>query len=223
MYTTTSFRDGYASKDALTFELHAHLQALLEAAERAAFALRLIDVAATLRHARVHLLILDGTLEEAFARFAGKQTVMVTGNFVAAHRAQLLDALLGVRQVGRGRRLIGTNTVVLLLLLLLLADALRRVADHASATHRHLHAGAISCTCARKQIRSIDIIKIVAHHVVGRGRLGLVVLLLLGRRGLLRRRLLLLRRLLMMLLRRHAVYRVQRWRFVERRGRADAG
>lgn len=131
----------------LTFELHAHLQALLKTAKWTAFTLRLVNVAAALRHARVHLLILDSALEEAFARFAGEQTVMVTGDFVAANRAELFDALLGIWQISRGWGLVRADSMVLLLLL---ANVLRRVADHASAADCYLHAGAVGRTCARK-------------------------------------------------------------------------
>ena len=82
----------------LTFELHADTEALLEAAERTPFALSLVDLAALIRHTRVHLLVLHGALEEALAGLAGEQAVVVAGHLVAADGAELLDALLGVWQ-----------------------------------------------------------------------------------------------------------------------------
>lgn len=54
------------------FELHAHLQALLEAAVGAAFALVLVDLALLLVDAGVQLFVLHGALEEAFAALAGE-------------------------------------------------------------------------------------------------------------------------------------------------------
>lgn len=71
----------------LTLQFHANFQALLKSTERTTFALRLIDVALAFGHARVHLLVLNGSLEESLARFACQQTVMVTGHFITANRA----------------------------------------------------------------------------------------------------------------------------------------
>lgn len=67
-------------------ELHAHLQALLETAVGAAFALLFVDLTRLLVHARVEFLVLHGALEEAFARLACEQTVVEAAHFVAAHR-----------------------------------------------------------------------------------------------------------------------------------------
>lgn len=90
---------GRAARGALTFELHADVEALLEAAEGAALPLRLVDVAAAVGHARVDLFVLHGSLEEALAGLAREQAVVVARHLVAAHGAQFLDALLGVRSV----------------------------------------------------------------------------------------------------------------------------
>lgn len=54
--------------------------------------------------ARVDLLVLDGALEETLAGLAGEEAVVVSGDLVAADRAQLLDDdVLGVGEVGRTR------------------------------------------------------------------------------------------------------------------------
>jgi len=80
----------------LTFELHADLEALLEAAVGAALPLGLVYVTAPVGHTRVHLLVLDGPLEEALTRLARQQAVVVPRHLVATHGAQFLDALLRV-------------------------------------------------------------------------------------------------------------------------------
>lgn len=49
----------------LTFQLHADGQALLKAAEWAAFALRFVDLAVLVLNAGVPLIVLNGALEEA--------------------------------------------------------------------------------------------------------------------------------------------------------------
>lgn len=67
-------------------ELHAHLQALLETAVGAAFALLFVDLTCLLVHARVELLVLHGALEEALARLACEKAVVKAAHFVAAHR-----------------------------------------------------------------------------------------------------------------------------------------
>ena len=67
-------------------ELHAHLQALLETAVGAAFALLFVDLTCLLVHARVELLVLHGALEEALARLACEKAVVEAAHFVAAHR-----------------------------------------------------------------------------------------------------------------------------------------
>ena len=61
----------------LTFELHADVETLLESAVGAALPLRLVDDAGAVGHARVHLLVLHGALEEALARLARQQAVVV--------------------------------------------------------------------------------------------------------------------------------------------------
>ena len=80
----------------LTFQLHAHLEALLKATVGTSLTLTLVNVAAALCDARVDLLILNGSLEEALAGLAGEQAVVVAGDAVAAHRTLLLDALLRI-------------------------------------------------------------------------------------------------------------------------------
>lgn len=54
----------------LTFEFHANVEALLEAAKWAALSLCFVYVAGSLCDTRVHLLVLYGPLEETFAGFA---------------------------------------------------------------------------------------------------------------------------------------------------------
>ena len=61
----------------LTFKLHADVETLLESAVGAALPLRLVDDAGAVGHARVHLLVLHGALEEALARLARQQAVVV--------------------------------------------------------------------------------------------------------------------------------------------------
>ena len=61
----------------LTFELHADVETLLEPAVGAALPLRLVDDAGAVGHARVHLLVLHGPLEEPLARLARQQAVVV--------------------------------------------------------------------------------------------------------------------------------------------------
>ena len=48
----------------LTFKFHSHIEALLEAAVGAAFPLRLVDMARTVVHAGVDLLVLYSTLKK---------------------------------------------------------------------------------------------------------------------------------------------------------------
>ena len=92
-------------RGALTFELHADVEALLEPAEGTPLPLGLVDVTAALGHARVDLLVLHSPLEEALAGLAREQAVVVAGHLVAAHGAQLLDHVLGVGEVrGPGYR-----------------------------------------------------------------------------------------------------------------------
>lgn len=54
----------------LTFEFHANFETFLESAEWTPFPLCFVDVTRSLGDARVHLFILYGPLEKAFARFA---------------------------------------------------------------------------------------------------------------------------------------------------------
>jgi hypothetical protein len=64
----------------LTFQLHPHVETLLEATVGAALPLGLVDNTAAVRHAGVHLLVLDGALEEALAGLAGEEAVVVAGH-----------------------------------------------------------------------------------------------------------------------------------------------
>lgn len=98
-------------KKRLTLKLHANFEALLKTAIGTPFPLRLVDVTGPFGDARVHLLVLDGALEETLAGLAGEQPVVVAGDLVAAHRAQLLDDdVLRVGEVGRARYRAGHDT-----------------------------------------------------------------------------------------------------------------
>lgn len=77
----------------------------MEAAEGAALPLGLVDEARAVRDARVHLLVLHGALEEALARLAREQAVVVAADAVAADRAQLVDALLRLHPLHRKHQL----------------------------------------------------------------------------------------------------------------------
>ncbi len=79
-------------------ELHAHLEALLEAAVGAALALMLVYLTRLLVHARVQLLVLHGALEEALAGLAREQAVVEAAHLVAAHRTQVVEAELDVQR-----------------------------------------------------------------------------------------------------------------------------
>lgn len=146
--------------------------------------MRLVDVTRTLGHARVHLFVLNGPLEEAFARLAREQTVMVTGHLVAANRAQFLDALLGVGQLGTGGgRIDGRGRA-----------GGHRCAAAAAAADGHVlleavhgagdAASAAVGTCGTEQIRCVHITQLITalvtttHHRVrgGRARRGRLVL-----------------------------------------------
>ena len=66
-------------------DAHARLDALLEAARGAAFAIVRRDVAlAVARVTREHFFVLHGALEEAFARLARERAVVEATDFVAA-------------------------------------------------------------------------------------------------------------------------------------------
>lgn len=58
-------------------QFHTNVKTLLEATVRAAFSLRLIDVASSIGNARVNLFVLYGAFEEALAAFACEQTIMI--------------------------------------------------------------------------------------------------------------------------------------------------
>lgn len=77
----------------LTLKFHSDFQALLETAVGTPFALSFVDVAASLRDARIHLLVLNGALEEALAGLARQKTVVISRYFVAAYRATLFDKI----------------------------------------------------------------------------------------------------------------------------------
>ena len=87
-----------AGKD-LTFQLHANLETLLEAAVGTPFALRLIDGAVPILYARIDLLVLHCPLEEPLAGLAGEQAIVVAGDLVAADRTLLVQLRLDVRLV----------------------------------------------------------------------------------------------------------------------------
>lgn len=161
----------------------------MEPAERTPFPLGLVDVTRPLGHARVHFLVLDGPLEEAFARLAREQTVMVTRHLVAAHGTQFLDALLGVGQLGTGGGRIdggrgggrgGHGRAAS-------AVADGHVLRHAVHGARHAAVG----TCGTEQIRCVHITQLItvllvaraggAHHRVRGRRAGRGRLLVLGR------------------------------------------
>lgn len=71
----------------------------MESAIRAPLALRLVDVTRPVGHATVGFFVLNGPLEEALARLARQQAVMVAGHLVSTDGTQLLDAFLRVGQV----------------------------------------------------------------------------------------------------------------------------
>jgi len=60
-----------------SLQLHADVETFLETTVGAALALRLVDVTAPIRDARVHFFVLHRPLEEALAAFAGEQPVVV--------------------------------------------------------------------------------------------------------------------------------------------------
>lgn len=68
-----------------SLELHANVKTFLEATIGTSLPLGLVNVAAAIRNARVHLLVLHCSLEEALAAFAGEQAVVVAADLVAAN------------------------------------------------------------------------------------------------------------------------------------------
>lgn len=88
----------------LTFEFHADFQALLKPTEWTPFPLRFVYVTTSFRHARVNFLVLNGSFEKSLTGFAREEAVVVAGDLVAANWAELLDAVLRVRQVSGGQR-----------------------------------------------------------------------------------------------------------------------
>ncbi len=77
----------------LTFQLHPHVETLLEATVGAALPLGLVDNTAAVRHAGVHLLVLDGALEEALAGLAGEEAVVVAGHLGGGGENIFVDTL----------------------------------------------------------------------------------------------------------------------------------
>lgn len=141
----------------LTFQFHADLEALLEAAVGTPLPLGLVYVAASVGHTRVHLLVLHGPLEEALAGLAGEKTVVVTGHLVAAHRTQLLDAFLRVGQIcGRPRH----------------ARRHGMLRGRLVTTGCHVHPRHRGAPC-REQIRSVQ----VTHHMLLLLGVGVVMVL----------------------------------------------
>jgi hypothetical protein len=53
-------------------------------------------VAGSIGDAGIGLFVLNGSLEESFARFAGEQSVMIAGDFIAANWTQFFNSFLGV-------------------------------------------------------------------------------------------------------------------------------
>lgn len=154
----------------------------MKTAERTPLPLCFVDVTRSLGDARIHLFVLHGPLEEAFARFAREQAVMVTGNLVAAHRTQFLDAFLRVGQLGTGGgRIDGGGRA---------RGGHRRAADgHVlletvhGAGHSTAAAAAVT-TCGTEQIRCVHITQLITalvttthHRVRARARRGRLVVL----------------------------------------------
>lgn len=77
-------------------QFHAHLQALLESTVGASLPLMLVNLTLLLVDARVELLVLYGSLEEALARLAREQTVVKAAHFVATNRTQVVEAQLDI-------------------------------------------------------------------------------------------------------------------------------
>lgn len=88
----------------LTFKFHADVQTLLEAAEGATLPLRFVNVASPFSDARIDLFILNSPLEEALARLAGEEAIVVAANFVPADGTQFFYHILGVGLVAHGAR-----------------------------------------------------------------------------------------------------------------------
>ena len=72
----------------------------MKSAIGAALPLGLVDDTASLGHTVVHLFVLHGALEKAFARLARQKAIMVTAHFVSAHRTQVFQGVFGVGLVG---------------------------------------------------------------------------------------------------------------------------
>lgn len=68
----------------------------MKAAEGTTLPLRLIDVASSISNTRVDLLVLNGSLEEAFARLASQESVVVSTDFIPADGTQFFDHILGI-------------------------------------------------------------------------------------------------------------------------------
>lgn len=92
-------------------ELHADQEALLESAVGAPFALRLVDQASLVLDARVLLVVLHRTLEEAFATLTGLEAVVVAGDLVRADWTLVVNDELA-NLVSRHRRHRGDVAVV---------------------------------------------------------------------------------------------------------------
>ena len=103
-YPAFNFSTVTPSPLSLTFQLHADVETLLEAAVGAALPLGLVDDTAAVRHAGVHLLVLHRPLEEALAGLAGEQAVVVPGHLVAEGATFSCGPPLAPRKNGWGSR-----------------------------------------------------------------------------------------------------------------------
>ena len=83
-----------------TCQHHPLLQALLEAAELAAVALGLVDLAVAVRHAGVDPLVLHRALEESLAALAGDDAVVEPGGLgrYNVDTAQILELEMEVKR-----------------------------------------------------------------------------------------------------------------------------
>jgi len=84
------------------FQLHPHIQALLEPAVGTPLPLTLIDVTVPIGNTCVHFLVLHCPLEEPFTRLTGEEAVVVSGDLVPAHGTQLIDPYPLLRVWGFG-------------------------------------------------------------------------------------------------------------------------
>jgi len=89
------------------FKLHSNIKAFLESAVWTSFSLGLVDDTVSVGDTCIHLLVLNCSLEESFARLACEQSIVITRNLVTTDRTELLETILGIRLVA------GANDTIL--------------------------------------------------------------------------------------------------------------